>query len=516
MRIKLAYCAGALLAAVMLCSGCTELNPTFIASEAGISRDSAGKDHSQGQDGPAPGDGPFRDRPAPPTDGPPPPDKGSTGPACTAPATRPLRLFFIGNSFTQGGPIPSLVEAMIKGAGFPGPQVEHSAYGGYSLSQHRQTKSSVDGVAKGSWDFVVLQEYSTGPTDNAGDPQKFKDDATWWYERVKDKSPKGWAVLYETWARHKDHAIYPKTFKDPAEMQAQLRKHYNDAADNYIPKNTKASPKNHVKVAPAGDAWERHLKEKTPLRLHASDDYHAGANGAYLNAAVIFSTLTGCRAAGLPALGLTPGDAARLQAAADATTGAKGIPPGPPPPDFPVGSTVRIDFGSQLTGANYWNNVAASNGSLKDARTATGKTTTMDLVITDNFSGGNTSGVAANKLGWPQSVSRDTLYCGDSGGHSAALKAPAAFELRELPAGNYRLELFASRMGKDGSMDRLTRFTAQGAIRDLEAADNADKLALYQNLPVGKDGKLTVKVEVSPAGNGRFGYLNALVLKRSK
>ena len=515
MRIDLIHITGAAFT-VLLLGSCTELNPTFNINEAGLLQDGGQYDVPAGWEGHLPGDGPKTDQPTHPTDAKVPTDKGSTGPKCSAPTNRALRLFFIGNSFTLGGPIPTMVGALASGAGFPPPQVESSAYGGYTLAQHRKTNSSVNGVAKGSWDFVVLQEYSTGPTDNAGDPQQFKEDATWWYDQTKAKSNNGWAVLYETWARHKDHGIYPKTFKDPAEMQAQLRKHYNDAAKSFIPKHSKAAAKNHVKVAPAGDAWERHLKEKTPLRLHASDDYHAGANGAYLNAAVIFSTLTGCRAAGLPALGLTPGDAARLQAAADATTGAKGIPPGPPPPDFPVGSTVRIDFGSQLTGANYWNNVAASNGSLKDARTATGKTTTMDLVITDNFSGGNTSGVAANKLGWPQSVSRDTLYCGDSGGHSAALKAPAAFELRELPAGNYRLELFASRMGKDGSMDRLTRFTAQGAIRDLEAADNADKLALYQNLPVGKDGKLTVKVEVSPAGNGRFGYLNALVLKRSK
>jgi len=516
MRNHLAYSAGTFLAVLLLYSGCTELNPTYAPGEAGILADGAGVDLAPGQDGPHVGDGPRTDGPAKPTDGPFPPDKGSTGPACTAPTKRALRLFFIGNSFTQGGPVPSLVDRMISGAGFPRPHVEDSAYGGYSLAQHRKTKSSVDGVAKGNWDYVVLQEYSTGPTDSAGNPASYKSDATWWYDSMKAKSPKGWAVLYQTWARHKDHSIYPKTFKDPAEMMAQLRKHINDAAKNYIPKNAKASPKNHVKVAPAGDAWERHLKEKTPLRLHASDDYHAGKNGAYLNAAVIFSTLTGCRAKGLPELGLSPADAARLQASADATTGAKGIPPGPPPPDFPVGSVVRIDFGSQQTGANYWNNVTTHNGSLKNARTAKGKITTMDLAMTDNFTGRNTAGVANNKLGWPPSVTSDTLYCGSSSGHSAGMKAPGAFELRELAPGNYKLELFASRMGKDGSRDRLTRFTANGAIRDLEAASNADKLALYKNLLVGSSSKIQVKVEVSPAGNGRFCYLNALVLTRIK
>ena len=508
--------AGAALT-ILLLGNCTELNPTFSPTEAGFLTDSGQRDFPAGWEGHQPGDGPRKDGPRPPTDGPiQPSDKGTTGPACTAPTNRGLHLFFIGNSFTLGGPIPTMVSALAKAAGFPAPQVEYSAYGGYTLAQHRKTSSSVNGVAKGSWDFVVLQEYSTGPTDNAGNPTGFKQDATWFYDKTREKSPQGWVTLYETWARHKDHGIYPKTFKDPQEMQAQLRKHYNDAAKNYIPKHAAGPVKDHVRVAPAGDAWERHLKENTPLRLHDSDDYHAGKNGQYLNAAVIFSTLYGCRAKGLDSLGLPPADAARLQDSADATTGIKGIPPGTPPPDFKVSEAVHVDFGSIKTSTSNWNNVTTSYGSLTNAVTSKGVSTTMDLAMTDSFSGSNTSGPNNNKLGWPSSVSQDTLYCGASSTHSAALNAPAAFELRQLPAGIYKLELFASRNGKDGPRDRLTRFTVGNSAKDVEAADNLDKLVVYNSLKVGTDGKLGVKVAVSPAGTGRFCYLNGMVLTRVK
>ena len=516
MRKDFIAVTGAALAVLFLGS-CTELNPTYSPTEAGFLPDGGRYDLPAGWEGHQPGDGPPNDVPRPPSDGPlQPADKGTTGPACTAPTNRGLRLFFIGNSFTLGGPIHTMVGALATTAGFPTPHVEASAYGGYTLAQHRKTSSTVNGVAKGNWDFVVLQEYSTGPTDNAGNPAGFKQDALWFYDKTKEKSPKGWVSLYETWARHKDHGIYPKTFKDPKEMQAQLRKHYNDAANNYIPKNAAGPNKNHVRVAPAGDAWERHLAEKNPLRLHASDDYHAGKNGQYLNALVIFSTLYGCRAKGLNGLGLLPADAARLQDAADATTGIKGIPPGPPPPDFKVGEAVRVDFGSIITSMGNWNNVTTSHGSLTNATTTTGKKTTMDLAMTDTFTSSNTSGPSSNKLGWPSSVSRDTLYCGSSAGHSAGLKEPAAFELRELPAGTYKLELYASRTGKDGSLDRLTRFTVGNSSKDVEAASNLDKLAVYNSVKVGGDGKLGVTVAVSPAGNGRFCYLNGLVLTRVK
>jgi len=513
------------LLSLLTLAACTEVNPTAVYTEAGTivapDQGSAGADLWSG-DGPPPadaarpGDGPTRDGPKPPPrDGaPPPPDKGTTTPKCTAPTNRALRVFFIGNSFTQGGPVPTLFKSLAASAGWPTPHVEYSAYGGYTLSKHKSTSSSTGGVAKGSWDFVVLQEYSTGPTDNAGNPGKFKADATWWYDQVKAKSPKGWVVLYETWARHKDHSYYPKTFKDPAQMQAQLRKHYNDAAKSYIPKHSKAAAKNHVKVAPCGDAWEKHLNGPNPLRLHASDDYHAGNNGTYLNAAVIYSTIYGCRAKGLDSLGRA--DAGRLQDAADATTGKKGIPPGKQPGVFPVGTKVQVDFGTLKTNTGNWNNVTSTSGSLSNAVSSTGKATDMDLAITDSFSGGNTSGRPDNKLNLPKTVSQDNLYCGSSYGHSSGMKYPAAFELRDLAPGVYSVSLFPSRAGKDGSRDRKTRYTIGGAHKDVDATDNTSNVATFPSVTVGKDGKIKVGVAVSPAGNGRYCYLNAMLVERTK
>ena len=445
-------------------------------------------------------------------------DKGTPPPPpkCSAPTNRSLRIFFIGNSFTLGGPVPTLVGSLASAAGFPKPEISYSAVGGYSLSSHRKLASSTNGVAAGNWDFVVLQEYSTKPTDKLGKPLEFKKDATWFYDKTKAASPKGQVVLYETWARHPDHSYYPKTFSSPAQMQAQLRFHYNDAAKNYIPKNAGAAVKNHVRVAPVGDAWEKHLSGPGPLRLHASDNYHAGSRGQYLNALVIYSVIFGCRAKGASPLKLSAAAAARLQDAADAITKNKGIPPGNSTSTLAVGARVRFDFGPGKTTAVGWNNVTSSTGSLSNARTSTGGSSTVDLVITDSFSGTNSSGRSDNKLSWPASVSKDTLWAGSFSNHTEALKQPAELELRQLPTGSYSLELFASRAGKDGKLDRLGRYTIGSTWRDLDATDNVKNKALFTNVSVGSNGTLKLRVAVSPAGSARFSYLGALILRRVK
>jgi len=237
------------------------------------------------------------------------------------PRDRPIRILFIGNSFTAGGDIPNRVRSLAESAGWAAPDVSRSAPGGSTLERHRVLNETLALVRQGDWDIVVLQEYSTRPTDNVGPAEQFKADATWFYDEIKTYSPSALIVLYETWARAPTHSIYPGTFQDPAEMQAQLRYHYNDAANNYIPTNATFTPSDEIWVAPVGDAWEAHLDGPDPLRMHGNDDYHAGTNGQYLNAAVLYVTIFGCPVTDLSNLDLSENNAARLQSVADDTVG---------------------------------------------------------------------------------------------------------------------------------------------------------------------------------------------------
>lgn len=436
----------------------------------------------------------------------------------TSTADTPLNLLFIGNSFTAGGPIPHLVRDLATDAGWATPNVQYVAPGGQSLGFHATNPATLNAIGLGEWDYVVLQELSTGPTDNAGNPAAFKSNAMSLYDQVKLSSPDANVVLYETWAREADHSFYPGTFTDPAQMQAQLRTHYNDAADNYIPANSSAAVTTDVMVAPVGDAWENYLNSGGGIRLHATDDYHAGPNGQYLSSAVIYSTIYERSVMGLTSLATTPADATVLQSFADATTGMTitGGPAGNALSPLQGGAEILIDFGGDnRPTASPWNNFTEylTGSSVINLVDDSGTTTSVDATLTDGFSGVNSAGNSSNTLGYPTTATSDSLYTGSFDGHVAALENRAQVTISGLdPSLQYDLALFSSRTGTDSGMGRLTRYTVDGQTIDFDVSDNTDTEVLFESLAVATDGTLTLDVEVSPDGTGRFAYLGQLKL----
>lgn len=439
---------------------------------------------------------------------------GDAGPP---PPPPPASVFFVGNSFTFGGPVPTLVEDLAIYAGFPPPNVEYRAIGGQTLEGHR-ADGDPDGaparVAEG-WDAVVLQEHSVRPTDSVGPAARFYEDATWFYDLAKTANPAAEIVLYETWARRFNHSIYPDPFTDPADMQAQLRYHYYYAAEEHVPANRASDAPLSIRVAPAGDAWELQLAGGEPPKLHGSDDYHAGPAGQYLNALVLYSTLFRRRADGLvPLRGLDAATAAALQRAADDVTGEEGFGVLGPSPLLPVsaGDAIAIDVGPLP--ASGWTALTASALTAPDVATESGAATRAH-VTSWGFSGTQEGGAADNVLGWPGDVSRDTLWVGSFDGHAAALEMEARLVVRGLPDGAYRLELFASRDGDDSGRGRLTRYRVGDRFVDLEVTDNRGTVARLEDVRPDARGEIVLRVGVSPEGGARFAYAGALRVVRT-
>ena len=233
------------------------------------------------------------------------------------------KVLFIGNSFTVQN-IPDAFKRLAMDAGWQPPAVTSTAVVSQTLEWHTTNQDTLDAIDEGGWDYVVLQEYSTRPTDSLtatnADPLQFKQDATWLYDRVKDSSPDAQIILYETWARHENHSDYPTDYDDRDDMQSQLNYHYHDAGENYIPGNSTASVTTDVELAPVGEAWQLNY-HGVNMNLHDTDLYHANYAGRYLAAMVIYGTIYDRSVEGRGAqLGLTYEDAAYLQGIADATT----------------------------------------------------------------------------------------------------------------------------------------------------------------------------------------------------
>ena len=215
---------------------------------------------------------------------------------------RLLHVLFIGNSYTSVNSLPFIFEQMVASAGFPKPVVDSATPGGWQLVKHLQsaeTLAKIDGGASDGarWDVVVLQEQSQTPAmaevfDNAR--QSFLNGVAGLYCRIKARNPAARVVLYETWARHAD--LWNDSAKgvqnlgrSPAEMQARLRKWYENAAKHIVRNST--SRKTDVLIARAGDFWELNYNSADPVRLHAKDGSHPEFVGSYLAGLVMFATI---------------------------------------------------------------------------------------------------------------------------------------------------------------------------------------------------------------------------------
>lgn len=424
----------------------------------------------------------------------------------------PARILFVGNSFTFTASMPTVFRSLAVAGGYAPDEVVMRAIGGQTLQGHR-ADGAVDGAparVREGWDVVILQEYSTRPTDSVGPAEQFKIDATWFYDLAVEANPEVRVILYETFARRFNHSIYPRTFDDPEDMQAQLRFHYRDCVERYIPAMSEAAFAPPPEYAPVGDAWESVLMEGEPPRLHGSDDYHPSAAGAYLTALVFFGTIYDRSTVGLPAIGVDEATALELQETADAFTGATRLPPALAcVPELPVGDEVRVDFGPTM--ADGWTALGAINGSVGPLVSVGGAPTGI-VASTSGFTGTQTGGSASNTLGYPGDVSSDSLWVGSFDGHAAALALEGTVTLSGLSPGTYELTVFASRDGDDGGNGRVTRYSLGSETIELDVADNERRVATFAD--VESDGSIRMTVGVSATGNSRFAYVGSIVARR--
>lgn len=208
-------------------------------------------------------------------------------------------ILFIGNSFTYGGPdqvvkshggIPKLVEAIAIAKGRTISTTMISS-GGKTLAWHLKQEATGVGVKSRPWDWVVLQEFSTGAT-HIGNPGEFFKSGEELKKLITQTSPKAGIILYETWARPKESKLYSgvsteKTFVDQSQMAGEIRANYSELRDRL----QAGDPSLKVLVAPVGRAFDLCRERYPGITLDWSDNHHASTEGSYLAALVIYSTI---------------------------------------------------------------------------------------------------------------------------------------------------------------------------------------------------------------------------------
>ncbi len=204
---------------------------------------------------------------------------GSAAGLARADRPRPLRVLFVGNSYTRFNGLTHMVRRISES--IPGGRAvrpSESTRPGWSLRRHWERARARRRIADGGYDAVVLQGRSLGPIET---PDELRDYANRFAAHAQAHGSR--VVLFETWARREDHLLYRhSTVRDPGEMLARIEAVYGALGREL------GAP-----VAPVGRLWAEARRALPETSLHRDDGTHPSVAGTYLAALVLYATLTG-------------------------------------------------------------------------------------------------------------------------------------------------------------------------------------------------------------------------------
>lgn len=236
-------------------------------------------------------------------------------PLLLASAAPARTILFVGNSFTFGanspamrwhpesvtdlnsdgmGGVPALFKRFATESGFHY-DVSLETAAGQSLDWHWHNRRT---LLDQSWDYVVLQEYSTLDRKRPGDPTKLLSASRQLAEMFHRRNPKVRVALVATWSR--PDQTFPADGHwagQPIERMALDIRRADDRA--------RRASGDIDWVIPVGEAFncaiESGIADANPydgiapgrVDLWADDHYHASTAGYYLEALAIFATVTG-------------------------------------------------------------------------------------------------------------------------------------------------------------------------------------------------------------------------------
>ncbi|MCI1190002.1 T9SS type A sorting domain-containing protein [Hymenobacter sp. DH14] len=433
------------------------------------------------------------------------------GLSAAAQAQNPIKVLFVGNSFTHGqytpvlyynsgavtdlnynlpagdprahdagmqpafGGVPGIFKKFTDQAGL-NYNVQIEAVSGKSLQFHYT--SALAPIAQAGWDKVVLQEQSTRPVPDArgGSRAAFYNYANLLEQAIHAASPAAQVYLYETWGR--PDFTYPSGQPYSAfpidTMTADLHKgYYREFAANG----------RFAAVASVGDAWLRaittgvatrnpYTPDPAKVNLWNVDYVHPSITGSYLSALVLFYQLTnvdprtlGANEQAAAALGITPTQAVALQAVAyqqvSSPTNATAFTPG----NLAV---VRVGDGSAAL-------TSAATAEFVDEYTLGGALVrSIALPTADN---GNVRAFTNSGTATSDNITRsaDGRYLLLTG-YNVAPGTAGVVSTTNSGTTNNRL---VARIGADGSVDDNTRINDAFSATNIRTAVSTDGSAFY-------------------------------------
>lgn len=204
-----------------------------------------------------------------------------------------MHILFIGNSYTFYNDLPATLSAL---AASRGHQWETGRFlrGGAALRTHLLDNA---GVGEGRGEFGMAHDPA-----RTGGLNRLLAETAWDVAVLQGQSldtvetPRTFLAAGRQLARHLRSAGIPRLVL----YQTWARQHLPEMQDTVTAGYARLAAATGADIAPAGEAWRRALAARPDLVLHTEDRSHPTGAGSYLAACVLYRTLAGEAAAGLP------------------------------------------------------------------------------------------------------------------------------------------------------------------------------------------------------------------------
>lgn len=199
-------------------------------------------------------------------------------------AQQSKRVLFLGNSYTATNNIPQILSTFAQSAG------DTLVYdgvtpGGYRFRQHAGNATSLQKIAQGNWDYVVLQEQSQLPALDI----EIVNEEVFPFARALDSTIRSYnacteTVFYMTWGRKNGD---PTNCNEPTDpmctyrgMDSMLNLRYRMMADS-----------NEAILSPVGAVWNYLRTQHPEIELYQADESHPSLAGSYAAAVCFYAVL---------------------------------------------------------------------------------------------------------------------------------------------------------------------------------------------------------------------------------
>lgn len=194
---------------------------------------------------------------------------------------QPMRVLFVGNSYTHYNNMPKLFEQMAESKGIK-IEVLMDAKSSHTFEMHSKRPELYKNINSKKWDYVILQGFSR---ELAQDQSTIDSLSIPYLKQLLDSvyanNQCTNVLLYQTWG-------YDGGYKDDS---LGIDWTYQQMSDRVHQGYLYVAEKLNLSIVPVGKVWET-VKENNPqIQLYQTDKQHPSLAGSYLSAACFYTAV---------------------------------------------------------------------------------------------------------------------------------------------------------------------------------------------------------------------------------